>query len=397
MAIERLKDQTMSCMYCSECMGRGPTVPFIDGNNFTPEWTCPEIDALKFTGYSARGQQHIARDIFYKNMEIDDDVVKAFYACTNCRLCDNVCDISLHKTVMVMREEIFENAYEYLPEGSKKINRNVDQKHNAFGAPNDKRKRWAQSFNLPYEGDLLYFVGCHTSWRQQSIAEACVKILKKTGTDIAYLGEKEWCCGLPCWAHGNQKVNEAMVLHNVAEIIKSGAKKVIFNCAYCYRTFKVIYPEIVGNLPFETVHIVSLLRNMIKDKIITFEKELNEAATYHDPCILIRGYLGEGNDMDKEPRDIIRAIPGLKFKEMKRNKEWAYCCGGGATVTSSSYPEVRNYIGTNRLHEAKEIAKNLYTICPHCVQNFSKVAREKNISLKIQDITEVVAQGMGIT
>ena len=396
MAIERLKDQIMSCMYCSECLGRGPVVPFVDGDYFTSEWTCPEIDALKFTGYSARGQQLIAREMFHGNLHIDDDVVKAFNACTRCGLCDNACDIPFHKTVMAMREEIFEKGYPYLPEGSKKINANISQKHNAFGAANDKRAVWAKDFDLPDEGDNLYFVGCHTSWRHPSIAEALVKIFKKTGVDIAFMGKNEWCCGLPCWAHGNTKVNEEMVKHNVDAILKSGAKKVIFNCAYCYRTFKIIYPEIVDKLPFEPVHVTSILKDMIHDKRITFETEVKEVATYHDPCVLIRGSLGHGTDMYDEPRDILSAIPGLTLKEMKRNKKWAYCCGGGATVTSSSYPAIRDHICADRLQEAKEIAQTLYTICPHCIDNFSQVSQKKPIDITIKDVTEAVAQAMGL-
>jgi len=232
MAIERLKDKLITCMYCSECIGRGPTLPFIDGDIFTPEWICPEVDALKFTGYSGRGQQHIARDIFYGNLKIDEEVVKTFNSCTNCRICDRICSVPLHETVMVMREEIFEKGYDYLPEGSKKINNNVYQNHNAFGAPNNKRGAWASEFNLPDKGEDLYFVGCYTSWRHPSIAKASVKLLRKAGMDIAYMGEDEWCCGLPCWAHGNRRVKEEMIKHNVDEITNRGAKRVIINCTY---------------------------------------------------------------------------------------------------------------------------------------------------------------------
>lgn len=397
MAIERLKDRILSCMYCSECIGRGPTLPFVDGDIFTPEWICPEVDALKFTGYSGRGQQHIAREILYGNLEIDEDVVKTFNACTNCRICANLCIAPLHETVMAMREEIFEKGYEYLPEGSKRINNNISQAHNAFGAPNEKRKVWASEFKFPEKGEYLYFVGCYTSWRHPSIARAAVKILRRLGIDVMYMGEDEWCCGLPCWAHGNKRVKEEMIKHNIEEITKRGAKRVIFSCAYCYRTFKMVYPEVVGALPFTPVHITSLLKEMINGGHIRFERELEERVTYHDPCILIRGYLGERGDMYGEPRDIISRLPGISFKEMRRTREWAYCCGGGATVTSSSYPSVRDYIGASRLNEAKEVADVVYTICPHCIDNFSVVARSKNIDIKVKDLTEAVAQAMGLS
>ena len=396
MAIERLKDSLMACMFCSECMGKGPAVPFMDATFFTPEWTCPEKDALKFTSYTARGQQYVAREIVYGGMKIDEDVVKIFNACTNCGICGTLCDIPLHDTVMAMREEIYENAYNFLSDKSKEINNNISEKHNAFGSINSKRTWWAREFNLPDRGDILYFSGCHTSWRHPSISNAVVSILQNAGINISYLGENEWCCGFPCWSHGNIKTKEDMARHNVNEIIKSGAKTVLFNCASCYRTFKMVYPEIVGKLPFDTIHITSLLKDMIKEDKIKLENTLDINATYHDPCLLIRGHLGEGNDMYDEPREIIEHIPGLKFTEMKRNKQWAYCCGDGGTVVSSSYPEVRDYISGERLHEAKETAETLLTVCPHCIESFSLSAIKNKIDIEIKDLTEVVAEVMGV-
>jgi Fe-S oxidoreductase len=60
----------------------------------------------------------------------------------------------------------------------------------------------------------------------------------------------------------------------------------------------------------------------IREGRIKFTKELNEVITYHDSC-----YLGRYNTVYNPPREILKAISGVKVMEANRNRENAMCCG----------------------------------------------------------------------
>jgi len=55
--------------------------------------------------------------------------------------------------------------------------------------------------------------------------------------DLAYLGEDEWCCGVPELWDGNADLAEEVVKHNVNALKNTGAKKVVTSCAGCYHAF----------------------------------------------------------------------------------------------------------------------------------------------------------------
>ena len=78
----------------------------------------------------------------------------------------------------------------------------------------------------------------------------------------------------------------------------------------------------------------SIFERLTKEKKIKFKKEVPVTVTWHDPCHM--GRMGRpyvpGKDLEgvyEEPRNILKAIPGVELVEMERIKEYAWCCGGG--------------------------------------------------------------------
>ena len=250
------------------------------------------------------------------------------------------------------------------PEPIRKIDTRVQERHNTFGA-RAKRSEWAEGLGLPAKGELLYFAGCYASYPQTEIARATVAILRKAGLNPAYLAEGEWCCGVTQFHDGSAALAVDMARHNIEMIKSSGARSVVTGCAECYKSLKLEYPAVLGDLPFEVLHISELLAGLLGEGRISLEKELPEKKiTYHDPC-----HLGRYCHVFEPPRSMIRAMPGVELMEMKRHHDYAWCCGHGADMVNSVQPGLASDIAQDRMAEAKESgAKAVITACPRCVQ-----------------------------
>ena len=391
----RVKDQLSRCIACTECYGRGPHIPYADGTEAVP-WVCPSLDQFKFISNTGRSQQFMARQIAFDHMKPDESVAKVFYSCPTCGICDTICPRPLADTVRAMREDIRTDYPELYPPALIEREKNITEKHNFFGATPESRNHWSAGLELKPQADTVYFAGCYGSYRQPGMSQAVVKLLRSAGEEVTTLGLEEWCCGLPAGVAGNWEIEEKMALHNVERIKGSDAKRVLFACAECYSAFKVDYPQMVGKLPFELMHVTELYDELIRQGKLHLPQEIKGKVTYQDPCRLIRQHLGRHQDVCEQPRSAIKAIPGTEFQEMELTGRFAYCCGSGAGVTSEAYPESAAWFARKRSSDAAKVADTLVTACPRCKEMLSRAARAQGLSLNVSDISELLAQSAGV-
>ena len=69
---------------------------------------------------------------------------------------------------------------------------------------------------------------------------------------------------------------------------------------------------------------VELIAELVEQGRIELSNAVERTVTYHDPC-----RLNKRKGVHKAPRDLLRAIPGLTFKDVDHVTQWSYCSGGG--------------------------------------------------------------------
>src|SRR5439155_1119701 len=82
------------------------------------------------------------------------------------------------------------------------------------------------------------------------------------------------------------------------------------------------FPQFGGN--HEVVHHSQLIEELLRAGRIRPTKPLDATLAFHDSC-----YLGRYNGITEAPRNVARAVPGLRVVELPRNRARGLCCGGG--------------------------------------------------------------------
>lgn len=224
--------------------------------------------------------------------------------------------------------------------------------------------RWLKSTNVAKKADVYYFGGClpfldvvfeSIGFEGEEIGVHSVRILNAIGVTPA-VSDAEVCCGHDAYWTGRTDLAMSLAERNVKAIRASGAKHVIFSCPECYFMFKKVYPEIFGKLGFEVSHITSVVARAIEKLKL---RPAKVKATFHDPCRLAKSF-----GIVQEPRQIINAIEGTEFLELKRVGAEALCCGSSNWISCS---RVNKRIQLDRLDEAYASgAELLITSCPKC-------------------------------
>ncbi len=350
---------------------------------------------------SRRGAKKVSsqqvQEVLKKNI-IGDVYKKDFiWGCAMCGSCEESCPVSVEHTpkIIEMRRYLVQAKKDY-PDEMRKFFSNIESYGNPWGTARKGSDDWlASSGSRAIAGsnaaEYVFFAGCAASCdaRAGSAAAALGRLMNKAGVSFATLGTDEWCCGETARRMGNEALFQQIAKNNIRQWQALGVRKIIASCAHCYNTLKNEYPQFGGK--WEVIHHSVLLANLLKEGRLQPVKNNNVTLTYHDPC-----YLGRYNDIYREPREILRILPGVRLVEMQRAENWSFCCGGGGgrfwtrdvTENLISATRVRQMAGTG--------ASVLCTACPYC-----KLLMEETLAcygtqgrFKVLDIAELLEMAM---
>lgn len=351
------KSKAYLCLECGKCTG-----------------VCP---VSKFNrGYSPRVLLNKALRGSDNNLLKDKNV----WTCLTCGLCDEQCPVDIN--YIDLTQAIRFDAQKLGEEAICSHGGAAQSLMRIMTTPDLKQKRmdWIDNtLKIAEKGEVLYFVGClpyfdvlfsYTDVKTLEAAKATVKILNHLGITPVVLPQ-ERCCGHDLLWGGDLENFKRLAEHNINEIKKSGAKKIIFSCPEGYRTFKIDYPKYF-ECDFETVHISEVISEAISNQKLKF-KDSEKTVTFQDPCRLGR-HLG----VYDAPREAIGAIPKVNFVEMQRAKNRAICCGVSAWMNCSTFSKS---IQMMRLREAKKTGADLLVLsCPKCEIHFNCAMKDEKAS-----------------
>ena len=356
---------------------------------------CPSYRRFRFDTYSTGGRLWLTYAWLKGEVEWSEHLADILYACTTCKNCTEQCPMKfagdIVDWIVGARSDMVEKGK--IPPRVAHFFEAVYGYGNPLKLLRSDRAAWADGTKIYAPGDeYLLYIGCLGSYDEnaQKMAKSLVDVLSAAGVSFGILGNDEECCGNEIYMLGEMGLFQTLVEKNNEKFKELGVKKIAALSPHAYNAMKNNYPAL--GAVFEVYHYTQLLYQLIKEKKIKLSQ--NKAkVTYQDPC-----FLGRYNKIYDEPRQILQSIPGIELVEMERNREDAFCCGGGSgNFIMDLLAGSEDSPGRVRVREAYETgADTLAVACPSCLTIFTDAAKTEDLDTKlaVKDISQIVKESL---
>ena len=385
--------QLMELEACTNCQACAEICPAVSAANNGELSALFRMKGLKDL---VKGRSGLFHRIFRKEGPSEEErkhFSETAFRCTLCGNCQEVCPVGIHlKELWLSLRQDLVHSGDY-PKKIDMIRENLEESHNVFGEDNEERAEWVEDMaEEPEDGfmrdqaEVVYFTGCTAAYFPiaQKIPLALAEVMEASGVDFTLLGAEEWCCGFPMLGAGLMELFREFRDHNIKAVQEKAAGKIVFACPSCYQMWREYY----GVEGIEIYHASQFLIDLVKAGKVPL-KELNMTVTYHDPCDL-----GRGARVYEEPREVIRAIPGITFVELPRNREECLCCGGGGNLEMVD-AQLSAQVAKAKIEEILSTgAEAVVTSCQQCVRTMITYVKRNKLSLEVLDITQLIQKAL---
>ncbi len=316
------------------------------------------------------------------------------WLCVTCGNCAANCPrgVSIIDLVRSMRAIMAETGS--MPKSIRGMLGGQRDKGNPFLSEPEDRNKWALDAKTEVpaydkEADWMLYTCCAASFdpANHGILSSLAEILNSAGVSYGLAPADVVCCGDSVREAGDSALYQSLAAKNIERFDSLEATRVLTTSPHCHNAFANDYPEFGSSS--ESSHYTQLFADLLRDEKLKMTKTSARTVTYHDPC-----YLGRHNGIYDEPRQVISAIPGVKFVEMKRIRENSVCCGGGGGGMFMEIDKDQRFADL-RVAEALETgADTLATACPYCKVMFRDSIARMNAQDRIEvlDIAELVKE-----
>ena len=361
---------------------------------------CPVFKRIGWESASPRGKIYYIKKLLEKGpsalKQIDEEFAKRIFQCSLCVRCEEVCQtkVDMMSVWQAIRAELGKQGL--WPQEIQDIRQAILNQHNLYSLPNERRTVWSMMIEdqitprINKTAEVAYFVGCVAAFtgRISQLPESTANILGAADVDYTILGPDEWCCGSPLFLSGAHSDALALAEHNIEKLHQLKVKKLVTNCAGCYRVFKNEYPKLLGgDIGIEVLHFSQYLPQLIDSGQLKLKKEKEITITYHDPC-----EIGRHCGIYDEPRYVLSSLPGVNLIEMPNNRNNSSCRGGGGML-KATFPDISKGIAASRINEAINTgASGIVSACVACRLQISEAVKAGNQNIGVHDIAEFVAK-----
>lgn len=249
---------------------------------------------------------------------------------------------------------------------------------------------------FPANGELrhrvAFLAGCIANVAFSRLNEATIRVLQANGCEVV-VPSQQTCCGALHLHSGFASDAERLARANIRALSSVNCDAIITNAAGCGSTLKE-YDALLQNdseLRDEAVQFKAKVKD-ICEFLASIELQrpeipVNAIATYQDSC-----HLAHGQKIKAAPRKLLRAVPGLEFREMPMAD---LCCGSAGV-----YNVVQNEMATAILEKKMSYAETtraslIVTANPGCMLQLRAGVSLFGSGQKVMHVIEVLDLAYG--
>ncbi len=235
-------------------------------------------------------------------------------------------------------------------------------------------------------GTVGYFAGCFMNWGYADAAEATCEVLRRSGYAVEV--PPVLCCGVPHRAYGDTRAALGLARKNV-EVLER-YERIVTDCASCgaalkeYRHLLKDDPAYRERAEAVSAKVADISEFLVKGGFPPPPGAVPLRVTYHDPCHLVRG-----QGIKSQPRELLKAIPGLTFVEMKG----ADVCCGAAGSFCVTHPALSQAVGSVKAENILATRADVVVSgCPSCLTQLRGMLGGRGADIRVCHPSELLAE-----
>jgi glycolate oxidase iron-sulfur subunit len=248
----------------------------------------------------------------------------------------------------------------------------------------------------PFTHRIAFFSGCAAEYVFPESAMKMVGLLQDLGCDVIF-DTRQGCCGAPAYFSGDFQTGRKTSMRNIEAL--EDYEYVVTGCATCGSGLKD-YPVYLAENPEEKERFEAFA-SKVKDfsefvvDVLSSDRDRFELRpefrgmriTWHDPCHLVRH-----QEIQRQPREILKALDGLEFVEMP---EADRCCGLGGSYSITHYDNSRKIADKKAANALSVGPQAVVTACPGCIIQIRDALARAGSDIPVYHIAELVQVSKG--
>jgi len=229
--------------------------------------------------------------------------------------------------------------------------------------------------------------GCVMSVMFADLNEATIRVLRRNGCEVV-VPQAQTCCGALNLHSGEREQARAMARRNIDTFLAAGVDAIVINAAGCgsaSKEYDVLFRDdpIYGAKAAQFSQRCRDVSEFLAELgLVGRLGEVRARVTYQDPC-----HLAHGQGIRRQPRELLRRIPGVDLVEMGGSDR---CCGS-AGIYNLTQPEYSRIILDEKVAAIQATGADLVVAPnPGCMLQIAGGVRARGMRVHVHHLIDLL-------